>query len=475
MIRRRSRSMPSRRVRPRVRGRPNSPTLQGFPRGSGWPSTMRRSGSARPSNSPARSPTPTGRRSSSCSSRWYACSSTPATGSPPARPGPRPSERPTAPTTRELPLLALVALDVPSVWTLHSYAEVDLDIVGRTERALAGLPETDSALRCRLLGALAAELYDGSDDPRCDELSAAAVRDGPPAGRSAAARRRADLPLPGRESAALRRRTGRRRAGAGRARRAGGHAGVRTARPSGVGHVPDDAVRHPRAPTPKRPRASRLLRRLSLRSASTHPRPLAGAAAAGRRPADRGRGGLRAVARRAAAAGFLRHRGAHRGRPGRCSTPPADAGMPSPSRLDSLALVAARCSPIRCGCGRSPRAGRVDEARALLDADTPCVLQDWSQIPVLAVAAQAAVAAGHAARMHWYYEHLLPYSGWFAVGGNTLVVRSGRLLPGPARRCSRGRRSERRAPARAPSRTAATAGLLWWAERCAALGQDQRH
>ncbi len=75
----------------------------------------------------------------------------------------------------ELPLLALVALDAPSVWTLHSYAEVDLDIVGRTERALASLPEADSALRCRLLGALAAELYDGSDDPRCDEFSAAAV------------------------------------------------------------------------------------------------------------------------------------------------------------------------------------------------------------------------------------------------------------------------------------------------------------
>jgi hypothetical protein len=75
----------------------------------------------------------------------------------------------------ELALLALVALDVPSVWTLHGYAEVDLDIVGRTERALAGLPETDSALRCRLLGAFAAELYDGSDDPRCDALSATAV------------------------------------------------------------------------------------------------------------------------------------------------------------------------------------------------------------------------------------------------------------------------------------------------------------
>ena len=75
----------------------------------------------------------------------------------------------------ELPLLALVSLDVPAAWTLHSYAEVDLDIVGRNERALASLPETDSALRCRLMGALAAELYDGSDNPRCDELSAAAV------------------------------------------------------------------------------------------------------------------------------------------------------------------------------------------------------------------------------------------------------------------------------------------------------------
>ena len=23
--------------------------------------------------------------------------------------------------------------------------------------------------------------------------------------------------------------------------------------------------------------------------------------------------------------------------------------------------------------------------------------------------------------MHWCYEQLLPYSGWFAVGGNTIV------------------------------------------------------
>ena len=146
----------------------------------------------------------------------------------------------------ELPLLALVALDVPSVWTLHSYAEVDLDIVGRTERALAGLPETDSALRCRLMGALAAELYDGSDDPRCDELSASAVQ----------MARRLDDPrllafaLNCRYQAVNQPRfgprVGRRRAGVGGARSAGRHAGLRVARPSGLGHVPDDAVRHPR-------------------------------------------------------------------------------------------------------------------------------------------------------------------------------------------------------------------------------------
>ncbi len=70
---------------------------------------------------------------------------------------------------------ALVALDAPTVWTLHHYADVDLDIVGRLERVLAELPAEDSELRCRLLGTLAAELYDGSDDPRCDEFSAEAV------------------------------------------------------------------------------------------------------------------------------------------------------------------------------------------------------------------------------------------------------------------------------------------------------------
>ena len=70
---------------------------------------------------------------------------------------------------------SLVALDAPAAWTLHDYADVDLDIVGRLERVLAELPADDSELRCRLLGTLAAELYNGSDDPRCDQLSTEAV------------------------------------------------------------------------------------------------------------------------------------------------------------------------------------------------------------------------------------------------------------------------------------------------------------
>jgi hypothetical protein len=53
-------------------------------------------------------------------------------------------------------------------------------------------------------------------------------------------------------------------------------------------------------------------------------------------------------------------------------------------------------------------AGRLDEARALLDADSPVVLKDWSELPLLAVASQAAASAGHTTRMHWYYERLLP-------------------------------------------------------------------
>ncbi|MBB2913312.1 DNA-binding SARP family transcriptional activator [Streptosporangium becharense] len=71
---------------------------------------------------------------------------------------------------------ALTALDAPSVWTLRNpYEEVELRLVHRFEVALASLPPGDSTERARLLGGLAQELYDGTENPRCDSLSAAAV------------------------------------------------------------------------------------------------------------------------------------------------------------------------------------------------------------------------------------------------------------------------------------------------------------
>ncbi|GIH79272.1 BTAD domain-containing putative transcriptional regulator [Planobispora longispora] len=71
---------------------------------------------------------------------------------------------------------ALTALDAPSVWTLRNpYEEVELHLVRRFEAALDRLPPDDGAERVRLLAGLAQELYDGSDDPRCDRLSAEAV------------------------------------------------------------------------------------------------------------------------------------------------------------------------------------------------------------------------------------------------------------------------------------------------------------
>ncbi|MEV4530825.1 BTAD domain-containing putative transcriptional regulator [Streptosporangium sp. NPDC049304] len=70
----------------------------------------------------------------------------------------------------------LTSLDAPSAWTLRNpYEEVELRLVHRFEVALRSLPEEDGPERARLLGGLAQELYDGSDDPRCDSFSAEAV------------------------------------------------------------------------------------------------------------------------------------------------------------------------------------------------------------------------------------------------------------------------------------------------------------
>ncbi|MBB2911739.1 DNA-binding SARP family transcriptional activator [Streptosporangium becharense] len=71
---------------------------------------------------------------------------------------------------------ALTALDAPSIWTLRNpYEPVDLRLVHRFESALRELPDTDGPERARLLGGLAQELYDGTDDPHRAALSSEAI------------------------------------------------------------------------------------------------------------------------------------------------------------------------------------------------------------------------------------------------------------------------------------------------------------
>ncbi|MFI6920658.1 BTAD domain-containing putative transcriptional regulator [Nonomuraea spiralis] len=72
---------------------------------------------------------------------------------------------------------ALTALDAPAIWTLRNpYEPVELRLVEQFEATLRALPETDSVERTLLLGGLAQELYNGSDDDlRCLSLSAEAV------------------------------------------------------------------------------------------------------------------------------------------------------------------------------------------------------------------------------------------------------------------------------------------------------------
>ncbi|MEV0968363.1 BTAD domain-containing putative transcriptional regulator [Microtetraspora glauca] len=71
---------------------------------------------------------------------------------------------------------ALTALDAPSIWNLRNpYQEVELQLLHRFELALRALPDDDSPERARLLAGLAQELYDGTNDPRCDIYSMEAV------------------------------------------------------------------------------------------------------------------------------------------------------------------------------------------------------------------------------------------------------------------------------------------------------------
>ena len=69
---------------------------------------------------------------------------------------------------------ALVAIDEPSLWALRGYDAVDLDMVGRLERALAE-PGLGAKMRCRLSATLVNELSYSPDAQTRDRLADDAV------------------------------------------------------------------------------------------------------------------------------------------------------------------------------------------------------------------------------------------------------------------------------------------------------------
>ncbi|GAA0396335.1 ATPase AAA [Acrocarpospora corrugata] len=70
---------------------------------------------------------------------------------------------------------ALTSLDAPGLWKFYTYGDMEVHSVERIESVLDRLPGDDSELRCRLLGCLGMERYDGSADPRCDLATAEAL------------------------------------------------------------------------------------------------------------------------------------------------------------------------------------------------------------------------------------------------------------------------------------------------------------
>ena len=69
---------------------------------------------------------------------------------------------------------ALVAVDTPALWTLRAYSDLDLDLVGRLERALQS-PDLGDELRCRMLATLANEMNYGADEQTPRRLAAQAL------------------------------------------------------------------------------------------------------------------------------------------------------------------------------------------------------------------------------------------------------------------------------------------------------------
>jgi DNA-binding SARP family transcriptional activator len=360
---------------------------------------------------------------------------------------------------------ALVALDAPSIWTLHEYAEIDLDIVGRVERVLAELPQEDSDLRCRLLGTLAAELYDGSADPRCDELSAAAVamarRLGDPRLLSVALTSRYhavhmpryadELLIVGGELIAL---------------------GREHTMPAVelLGHQVDAMFRLLRLEVRKADEAAAacepLLRRLQLPPQVAVQRLW---------DADRLclNGDLEDAAR-AYEQAFVIHRAlGFFGTDGLAAVLSALLGALGgrwaqvQAQLPALDMIGPYfATTIRIWVAAAT--GRVDEARMLAAAAEPTPLQDWAEVTALAARGEAVLAAGDLDAVRRIRELLSPFSGLLAAAGNSFTMGPvdyylGRL----ARALSEVDVAERHFDA--AERACRREGLSWWAEQVAAV------
>ncbi|WP_066360810.1 AAA family ATPase [Herbidospora mongoliensis] len=70
---------------------------------------------------------------------------------------------------------ALTSLDAPALWKFYHYGDIELHSVERIATILDDIPHDDSAARCRLLGCLGVEVYDGSADPRGDSATEEAL------------------------------------------------------------------------------------------------------------------------------------------------------------------------------------------------------------------------------------------------------------------------------------------------------------
>ena len=362
---------------------------------------------------------------------------------------------------RELSARALIALDAPLLWTLRGKSDVDLNIDGRAERALARLPPGDSELRCRLSGTLAAHLRAGSGNPRCEPLSAEAVamarRLGDPGllAVSLAARFHAiDQPRFAAEEIAV------------------ADELVELGRDHStpafelLGHQAAAAYRlmtfDVRLADASSAASEPLLRRLSVPAAFTIHHTWAAARLMAEGRLDDASAAYEALTAEERALGFT------------AADAPSAVAFGTLATLrkdwDAVAQQAALLDGAGSPFARILRAWQLAEtgdpeaARALLDTGHILLPPDSAQLGMLATASEAALAARSETAARWCHEQLLPYSGWLASAGAGFVLgpvdyylgRLARALGDVAAGDSYLLRAEE---------DCLREGLVWWAQR----------